>query len=611
MGKQPFSVQQESFAIPSSRSDNTNRCFNGGLGCSMPRDNNRGSLVHSRETTTYQCFGIKASKISHSNIPQDKASKFHSPADRQYDSIVISSENGGYPQHDVDPSSQRNMGLLNPTQDHDYCRIHPKQTKYRSRLAIQTCEGLKRVEVIPKYFQTNNKKMGDSRHGSFCLKDITPSTSLHVLETRSILQSNRCISTKLASPLFLCFPPILTNREGTEKSTEGQSKNGNYNTSMAIPSLVSYITSNVCNVTYTVTSQNRLTPRPLGTGSSSNTVKISTSGGMDGFRKHLAAEGISEQATMLITNARRAGTISNYESSWGKWSSWCLPRQIDPFRCSLNYILDFLAELFTNGLAYRTINCHRSALSAYHDASDGFPVGQHPRVTAVMTGIFNKRPPQPRYAFIWDVEKVLMYLRKLYPNESLTDKDLTLKTTMLLALTAASRSLEIKNLDIRFMTKSGDSYTFTFAKLFKSWKKGKAPPCLEYLSFPTEVSLCVYESLTVYLQRSAQWRQRDQKQLLLSHIKPHQEVSRSTISRWIVEMLENSGIDTRTFKAHSVRSASSSKAKINGLSTPDILCRGNWSKASTFQKFYNKEILVEKASSSFQKSIFNKQWKTL
>ena len=89
-------------------------------------------------------------------------------------------------------------------------------------------------------------------------------------------------------------------------------------------------------------------------------------------------------------------------------------------------------------------------------------------------------------------------------------------------------------------------YTFTFAKLFKSWKKGKAPPCLEYLSFPTEVSLCVYESLTVYLQRSAQWRQRDQKQLLLSHIKPHQEVSRSTISRWIVEMLENSGIDTTT-----------------------------------------------------------------
>ena len=148
---------------------------------------------------------------------------------------------------------------------------------------------------------------------------------------------------------------------------------------------------------------------------------------MDGFRKHLAAEGISEQATMLITNARRVGTISNYDLSWGKWSSWCLPRQIDLFRCSLNYILDFLAELFTNGLAYRTINCHRSALPAYHDASDRFPVGQHPRVTALMTGIFNKRPPQPRYAFIWDVKKVLMYLRKLYQMKVSQKRILLLK----------------------------------------------------------------------------------------------------------------------------------------------------------------------------------------
>ena len=277
-----------------------------------------------------------------------------------------------------------------------------------------------------------------------------------------------------------------------------------------------------------------------------------------------------------------------------------MSRKIDPFHCSLTYILDFLAELYTSGLAYRTINCHRSALSAYHDSFDGFPIGQHPRVKSLMTGIFNNRPSQPRYTFIWDVEQVLNYVRALKPNEELSNKDLTLKTTILLALTAASRSSELKFLSIQYMIRSESSYVFTFNRLFKSWRNGKSPPSLEFSSFPAETNLCVYTSLDTYLKRSSDWRKDDQKQLLLSHIRPHKEITKSTIARWIMCVLKMSGIDTTTFKAHSVRSAASSKAKAQGLSTKDILSRGNWSSDSTFQKFYNKPILLEKTSKTFQ-----------
>ena len=44
-----------------------------------------------------------------------------------------------------------------------------------------------------------------------------------------------------------------------------------------------------------------------------------------------------------------------------------------------------------------------------------------------MLGIFNKRPPQPKYPFIWDVETVLDFLRKLPGNDFLSNKLLTLK----------------------------------------------------------------------------------------------------------------------------------------------------------------------------------------
>ena len=52
-------------------------------------------------------------------------------------------------------------------------------------------------------------------------------------------------------------------------------------------------------------------------------------------------------------------------------------------------------------------------------------------------------------------------------------------------------------------------------------------------------------------------------QLLISHIEPHREVKNCTISRWLKDMLNLSGIDTTQFKGHT-RSASTSKAKLSG-----------------------------------------------
>ena len=82
-------------------------------------------------------------------------------------------------------------------------------------------------------------------------------------------------------------------------------------------------------------------------------------------------------------------------------------------------------------------------------------------------------------------------------------------------------------------------------------------------------------------------------QLLLSFIKPHKGVTTQTISRWILEVLDSSGINTEVFTSHSTRSASTSKAKASGVSSNDTIKRGNWTKTSTFEKFYQKEILPE------------------
>ena len=61
--------------------------------------------------------------------------------------------------------------------------------------------------------------------------------------------------------------------------------------------------------------------------------------------------------------------------------------------------------------------------------------------------------------------------------------------------------------------------------------------------------------------------------------------------------MEAAGMDTSMYKAHSTRSAATSEAKVQGLSTKQILQAANWRNASTFHWFYNKGIDLEQSAS--------------
>ena len=66
-----------------------------------------------------------------------------------------------------------------------------------------------------------------------------------------------------------------------------------------------------------------------------------------------------------------------------------------------------------------------SAISAYYEYVDNKPVGQRPHVCALLKGVFNKRPPQPRYVFIWEIQTVLDFVKCQWSGCNLSDKVLT------------------------------------------------------------------------------------------------------------------------------------------------------------------------------------------
>ena len=117
---------------------------------------------------------------------------------------------------------------------------------------------------------------------------------------------------------------------------------------------------------------------------------------------------------------------------------------------------NFLAEKFQEGLEYSTVNVYRSALSAFHPDIEGRKVGQHPTmIVRVMLGMFHDRPPRPRYTETWDVDVVLRYLKGTGSPGDLSDRDLTLKLTMLLALTTACRGSEIRAFKVSLVGDKG------------------------------------------------------------------------------------------------------------------------------------------------------------
>ena len=171
---------------------------------------------------------------------------------------------------------------------------------------------------------------------------------------------------------------------------------------------------------------------------------------------------------------------------------------------------------------------------------------------------------------------------------------------MLLSLTAASRTSGLQLLDIRYMAKGDNKVASYFAKLDKSWRKGKPPPSLTIIGFPEDPQLCIIETLDTYLDRPKD-RKLGKSQLLLSFQKPYKEIVSSTISGWIKKVLKLVKIDTNIHKAHSTSSASTSNVKLKGLSLADMLKRGSWSKKSTWQRFYNKDIIC--SEESFQNTL--------
>lgn len=126
--------------------------------------------------------------------------------------------------------------------------------------------------------------------------------------------------------------------------------------------------------------------------------------------------------------------------------------------------------------------------------------------------------------------------------------------------------------------------------LLKQSRPGYNVVCCKFSAYPPDRRLCTYFVLKEYLKRTRQFRGKTETKLLISYSKPHNAVSKDTISRWIKTVLVRSGINIQIYGPHTIRAASASKAYRSGVPVQNILQTAGWTNASTFRKFYNKSV---------------------
>ena len=418
------------------------------------------------------------------------------------------------------------------------------------------------------------------------------------LGTTSASLCGRCVLNNMGSNVCICVPANLSSSQGVGAHEAGALQNHSDSTPVAETSLVSRVTPAMCSKSNTSTNHSS-NVESTGISDISSQSQGIQSQCMVAINRQLSTKGFSQRVRDLLSASWRAGTQRDYSCKFRQFSSWCSQRQIDLYSASLAECAEFLTFLFHKGLQYRTIAGYRSMLSSVLQPIDNIPVGQHPYIIRLLKGIFNSRPPRVKLLPEWDLRLVLKLLKKP-PFEPLLLaplKYLTWKSVFLVAITTFRRSSDIQALTLGGGNVSMQNRAITFIRqgLSKSDRPRHVNSKIVVPAFSEDKLLDPVRVLKCYLKRTKKFRNFGQDQakmgLFLSFMEPHKPVTSQTIAKWLVRVIKLAYEDSVTkVKGHSTRAIGPSWALYNGASMSSILDAADWSKESTFVRFYLRDL---------------------
>ncbi len=314
-----------------------------------------------------------------------------------------------------------------------------------------------------------------------------------------------------------------------------------------------------------------------------------------------------------IASTRAPATRKLYSSKWGVFESWCLTRAIDPVNCPVGPVLEFLQERLTARAAATTLRVYVAAIAARREL-DEIPLGRHRMVSAFMRGARRLRPVRPPAVPSWDLSVVLegLVTAPFEPLESASDRILTLKVVLLLALTSLKR---VGDLQAFSVSETCMDFAPGLVKVTLRPRPGYIPKVLS-TSFRSQVVtlhsfhpppfassederlhlLCPVRALKLYVDRSKVWRKISPAIDLFwcwspraCHVKA-ENFSLGERCHFTLAYEVRNLLSPLSLRAHSTRGVASSQALFRRVPLEDICVAAGWSSPHTFVRFYNLDV---------------------
>lgn len=307
--------------------------------------------------------------------------------------------------------------------------------------------------------------------------------------------------------------------------------------------------------------------------------------------------GVPKEALNQVLSSLSDNSWKQYSKPIIEWWAFCLKRNISPCEASVNDILKFLAQVFDSCNTYSKLNTYRSAIALISSKN----IGSDPIVKRFCKGAAAQKPQAPRYNSTWDPGIVLTYLGTLFPNETLSLEFLSKKLITLLALLTGHRMQTLALIRLSNIVFKPNEAQIKIPDRVKTSGVGREQPFLLIPKCNEKPNICALSTLKIYVSKTQDLRN-DESFLCVTFRKPHHQATKQTLSRWVKQTLDASGIDVSKYKTHSTRHASTSAAKRQGVSSDTIRHVAGWTPGSqVFENFYNQPLDI---SSSFAECIY-------
>lgn len=289
----------------------------------------------------------------------------------------------------------------------------------------------------------------------------------------------------------------------------------------------------------------------------------------------------------ILDKSWRKSTLATYKPAWLRWCMWCRDQNIDIHNPLPADLARFLTDLCLKyDLSYNSICLHKSVVSTFCRPSSGNPLSSHIIVRQTLKGIALQKP-QKRKAPIWDINILTNYLSSNAPKKA-TLFEISKRIAVILLLCSGRR---VHDLTLLRIDESSCIFEENSVVLWPEF--GSKTDTASYRQSGWRLLQCQSNRNIdpVYwlkaLIECSNVRRGDIKSLFISTCGAVKPATRSIIGGWVRSALREAGVRA---SAGSVRAAVASASWIDNTPVDEILARGNWQSATTFHKFYRREV---------------------